>query len=264
MLKNFFGQNKSGLENNSEQIALIDRIDKKHIPKHIAIIMDGNGRWAKKQNKLRAFGHYAGANILNEIVRACDDIGVEALTIYAFSTENWKRPADEVNILMELIFNRLMQELDELNKKNVRMIFSGDRSELPRKLVEAMEISTEKTKNNTGLVLNSAINYGGRAEILRAAKLFVQEVVENRVSIDSVDENNFEQYFYTAGLPDVDLLIRPGGDFRVSNFLLWQIAYAEIWVTDIFWPDFRKEDLFRAVCDFQKRDRRYGGLNINK
>lgn len=231
------------------------------VPKHVAIIMDGNGRWATAQGKPRTYGHYAGAEVLRTIVKTADALGIKAITAYAFSTENWKRPKVEVNILMSLIGKYLTQEVQGFNKNNVRVIFSGDSSNLPRQLQDKMLATVELTKNNTGLVLNLAINYGARAEILRATKAIASDVSAGNVHLDDIDEKLFEAHLYTAGLEPVDLLVRPGGDIRISNFLLWQIAYAEIWLTDKFWPEFTPAVLIQAVRDFQARDRRFGGLN---
>lgn len=231
------------------------------VPKHVAIIMDGNGRWATLRGKPRTYGHYAGAEVLRTIVKTADALGIKAITAYAFSTENWKRPKVEVNILMTLIDTYLTKEINEFNKNNVRVIFSGDRSDLPKKLQDKMLSTTEITKNNTGLTLNLAINYGSRAEILRATKLIAQDVNAGNIQLDDIKEDLFERYLYTQGLGPVDLMIRLGGDMRISNFLLWQIAYAEIWLTNTFWPDFTPELLIQSVKDFQARDRRFGGLN---
>ena len=231
------------------------------VPKHVAIIMDGNGRWATKQGKPRTYGHYAGAEVLRTIVKTADALGVKAITAYAFSTENWKRPKMEVTILMTLIGKYLTQELEEFNKNNVRVIFSGDKSDLPKQLQEKMLSTVDRTKDNKGLVLNLAINYGARAEILKATKAIAQEVQSGNLRLDDIDEKTFDAQLYTAGLSPVDLLIRPGGDVRISNFLLWQIAYAEIWLTDKFWPDFTPNLFIQAVREFQARDRRFGGLN---
>lgn len=230
------------------------------IPKHVAVIMDGNGRWATAKNKIRTFGHQAGAETLKTIVRTAQKMGVQAMTAYAFSTENWKRPKLEVEILMTLLNKYLTDEIEELNQNNVRIIFSGDETTLPSKLQQKMQNALKKTENNTGLILNLAINYGSRAEIVRATKAFATDVAEGRRNIEDLTEQSFGGYLYTAGLPEIDLLIRSGGDVRISNFLLWQIAYAEIWLTPTFWPDFTPELFITAVRDFQKRDRRFGGL----
>lgn len=231
------------------------------IPKHVAVIMDGNGRWAKEQGKPRTYGHYAGAERLKEIVRIADNIGVKALSAYAFSTENWKRPAAEVNFIMKLLDRYLTNEIETFQKNNVCVRFMGSRDGLPENVQEKMDNAILKTKNNTGIILNLAINYGGQAEIIEAAKKIAVEVKDGLLSIDEINLKNFENYLYTKDLPPLDLLIRTGGDSRVSNFMLWQIAYSEIWNTGIYWPDFSGDIFLQAVQDFQKRDRRFGGLN---
>ena len=240
---------------------LLENIDKKNMPKHIAIIMDGNGRWAKEQGKPRTYGHYAGAERLKEIVRIADNIGVKALSAYAFSTENWKRPAAEVNFIMKLLDRYLTNEIETFQKNNVCVRFMGSREGLPKNVQEKMDNAIQQTKHNTGIILNLAINYGGQAEILQAVKKIAAEVKDGLLSIDEINLTSFENYLYTKDLPPLDLLIRTGGDSRVSNFMLWQIAYAEIWNTEIYWPDFSSEYFLQAVRDFQKRDRRFGGLN---
>ncbi len=250
---------------NSEQRVpkkMIDSfIDPRIIPQHIAVIMDGNGRWAKEQGKPRTYGHYAGAERLKEIVRIADNIGVKALSAYAFSTENWKRPAAEVNFIMKLLDRYLTNEIETFQKNNVCVRFMGSREGLPKNVQEKMDNAIQQTKHNTGIILNLAINYGGQAEILQAVKKIAAEVKDGLLSIDEINLTSFENYLYTKDLPPLDLLIRTGGDFRVSNFMLWQIAYAEIWNTEIYWPDFSSEYFLQAVRDFQKRDRRFGGLN---
>ena len=250
---------------NSEQRVpnkLIDSfIDPRISPQHIAVIMDGNGRWAKEQGKPRTYGHYAGAERLKEIVRIADNIGVKALSAYAFSTENWKRPAAEVNFIMKLLDRYLTNEIETFQKNNVCVRFMGSREGLPKNVQEKMDNAIQQTKHNTGIILNLAINYGGQAEILQAVKKIAAEVKDGLLSIDEINLTSFENYLYTKDLPPLDLLIRTGGDSRVSNFMLWQIAYAEIWNTEIYWPDFSSEYFLQAVRDFQKRDRRFGGLN---
>ena len=250
---------------NSEQRVpkkLIDSfIDPRIIPQHVAVIMDGNGRWAKEQGKPRTYGHYAGAERLKEIVRIADNIGVKALSAYAFSTENWKRPAAEVNFIMKLLDRYLTNEIETFQKNNVCVRFMGSREGLPKNVQEKMDNAIQQTKHNTGIILNLAINYGGQAEILQAVKKIAAEVKDGLLSIDEINLTSFENYLYTKDLPPLDLLLRTGGDSRVSNFMLWQIAYAEIWNTEIYWPDFSSEYFLQAVRDFQKRDRRFGGLN---
>ena len=259
MLKKIFES-----KNSEQQIPkqLIESfIDPRIIPQHVAVIMDGNGRWAKEQGKPRTYGHYAGAERLKEIVRIADNIGVKALSAYAFSTENWKRPAAEVSFIMKLLDRYLTNEIETFQKNNVCVRFMGSRDGLPKNVQEKMDNAVQKTKDNTGIILNLAINYGGQAEILEAVKKVASEVKDGLLSIDEINIKFFESYLYTKDLPPLDLLIRTGGDFRVSNFMLWQIAYAEIWNTEIYWPDFSSEFFLQAVKDFQKRDRRFGGLN---
>lgn len=238
-----------------------DMLDVDRVPAHIAIIMDGNGRWAEKRGLPRTAGHKAGAETLRKILRIAGEVGVKVITAYAFSTENWKRPAYEVNFLMSLLDSYLTDEIENLNKDNVKVVFSGDLSRLPGRVRDKAEKTAAITSHNTGLILNLAINYGGQAEIINAVNRIITDVKASVITSDTIDKNTFEGYLYTAGLPDLDLLIRPGGDMRISNFLLWQIAYAEIWFTHTFWPDMQDTDIYRAIYDFQQRNRRFGGLN---
>lgn len=235
-----------------------------NIPKHIAIIMDGNGRWAEKRSLPRTAGHKVGAETLRSIVRTAGQLNVKAITAYAFSTENWKRPEYEVNFLMNLLDLYLANEAKNLNKENVKVVFSGDLSKLPKKVKERAEKTLDLTYNNTGLILNLAVNYGGQTEIIHAVNNIIADVLTNKLNDNIVTSNIFESYLYTKDLPQVDLLIRPGGDMRISNFLLWQIAYAEIWFTNIFWPDITVEDFYQAIYEYQKRDRRFGALSDTK
>lgn len=235
-------------------------LEGKAIPRHIAIIMDGNGRWAQKQGMPRTIGHRAGADTLRQIVRTASDIGVEALTAYAFSTENWKRPKDEVSLLMQLMVEYLDSDVDELHLNNVQIRFIGKIDELAPVLQNKMEQASNLTRNNTGLILNLAVNYGGRAELVRAVQKIAGQVLQGSLKPEDITDNTISQHLYTNDLPDPDLLIRPSGDYRISNFLLWQCAYAEFWFTDLNWPDFTPETLVQAILDFQKRERRFGGL----
>lgn len=235
-------------------------LDMNNIPQHIAIIMDGNGRWAKAQGKVRTFGHQAGAETLKTIVRAADKLGVKVISAYAFSTENWKRPVTEVNFIMELLSRYLTNEIEEFNENNVQVRFIGSRDGLPEIVKEKMDHAIEETRNNTGIILNLAINYGGQAEILHAVKTIAAEAAAGTLAVEDINNQVVEEHLYTSGLPAPDLLIRPGGDLRISNFLLWQIAYAEIWTTKTFWPDFTPEHLVDAILAFQGRERRFGGL----
>lgn len=235
-------------------------LDMNNIPQHIAIIMDGNGRWAKAQGKVRTFGHQAGAETLKTIVRAADKLGVKVVSAYAFSTENWKRPVTEVSFIMELLSRYLTNEIDEFNENNVQVRFIGSREGLPEIVKQKMDHAIEATKGNTGIILNLAINYGGQAEILHAVRSIAAEAAAGKLAVEDIDNKVVEDHLYTQGLPAPDLLIRPGGDLRISNFLLWQIAYAEIWTTKTFWPDFTPDHLVEAILAFQGRERRFGGL----
>ncbi len=235
-------------------------LDMNNIPRHIAIIMDGNGRWAKAQGKVRTFGHQAGAETLKTIVKAADKLGVQVLSAYAFSTENWKRPVTEVNFIMELLSRYLTNEIDEFNEYNVQVRFIGSREGLPEIVQQKMDHAIEATKDNTGIILNLAINYGGQAEILHAVKTIAAEAASGALDVEKIDNTVVEKHLYTRGLPAPDLLIRPGGDLRISNFLLWQIAYAEIWTTKVYWPEFTPDHLVDAILAYQGRERRFGGL----
>lgn len=235
-------------------------IDKNNIPEHIAIIMDGNGRWAKQRKLPRTMGHKAGVETIRRVIKEAHILGIKYLTLYAFSTENWKRPHDEVSALMKLLVEYLRSELAELNKNNVVIRVLGDVKKLPgdaqKEILEAIEV----TKNNKGIVLNIAFNYGGRDEIIRATKLIVKEVEKGNIDIKDINEEVFQKYLYTSDIPDPDLIIRPSGEQRISNFLLWQCAYSEFWYSNVCWPDFKKEHLHQAIYDYQNRDRRYGGV----
>ncbi len=237
-----------------------NKIDTQNLPRHIAIIMDGNGRWAKKKGLPRIAGHWAGAEALREIVSTCSKLNIQVLSVFAFSSENWKRPVQEVSAIMNLLLYYLKKEVDLLHKNNVRILVSGDWEELPPRIVEQIKKSIRQTGNNTGLILNIVLNYGGRNEILSACKKLCEDVLEGKIHKDNIDESLFKNYLYTKNLPDPDLLIRPSGEIRISNFLLWQIAYTELWFTNIYWPDFKSKDLIKAIRDFQKRERRFGGL----
>ncbi|MBA5850472.1 isoprenyl transferase [Clostridium sp. cel8] len=238
----------------------IIEVDMDNIPKHIGIIMDGNGRWAKKRNLPRTFGHRAGVENIREIVKECNNLKVKYLTLYAFSTENWKRPKDEISALMKLLVQYLRKEFNELNKNNVVINHIGDISKLPDVCQVELESAYEKTKNNTGLVLNLALNYGGRAELIRAFKLINKDIKNGIIDEDELDEKIVSNYLYTRNMPDPDIIIRPSGEKRLSNFFLWQCAYSEFWYSNIYWPDFKKEDLRKAIYDYQHRDRRFGGV----
>ncbi len=237
---------------------LLEKIDKGSLPRHIAIIMDGNGRWAKEKGEDRLFGHYHGVESVRNIVEGCAELGVEYLTLYAFSTENWDRPEYEVAGLMELLVSTIRKEVETLNKNKIRLHVIGDMSMLPdfakNELNEALEI----TKVNTGLNLVMALSYSGRWELANAAKEIAKEVKNGKLNVDDINQETVQQFLCTANFPDPELMIRTSGEFRISNFLLYQLAYAELYFTNIRWPDFRKENLYEAIVDFQARERRFG------
>jgi len=239
---------------------LLRAIDFARLPRHVAVIMDGNGRWAQLRQKRRVEGHRAGIEAVRDTVETAARLGIEVLTLYAFSIENWKRPESEVATLMGLLKHYLRSELDTLLRNNIRFRVVGRGHELDPDVRGELERAVERTAANTGLQFNIALNYGGRAEIIDAVKRLCAEVKGNALDPDAIDESALARHLYTAGQPDPDLLIRTSGELRVSNFLLWQIAYSEIWVTDVLWPDFRRRHLFQAILDFQKRERRYGGI----
>ncbi|MBW4672362.1 MAG: isoprenyl transferase [Cyanomargarita calcarea GSE-NOS-MK-12-04C] len=228
------------------------------LPKHVAVIMDGNGRWAKRQGLPRVMGHKAGVDALKDLLRCCQDWGVQALTAYAFSTENWKRPQDEVEFLMTLFQRVLRQELREMVEENVQIKFVGNLQALPTVLQEEISRSMEETRNNRGIEFTVAKNYGGRQEILQACRAIADQVKQGLLQPDEIDEAVFERHLYTAGSCDPDLLIRTSGEMRLSNFLLWQSAYAEIYITETFWPDFDRSEFHRALYAYQQRERRFG------
>lgn len=232
----------------------------KEIPQHIAIIMDGNGRWAKARDLPRREGHRAGAESVEAAMRACGELGVDYLTLYAFSSENWKRPESEVTALMALLSHFIKDKMPSLMENNVRLKVIGQIHRLPKRNQKQLSEAIEKTSGNTGLTLIVALSYGSREEIVEAAKRLAEKVAVGEMSADDIDNDSFAEHLYTAGIPDPDLLIRTSGEFRISNFLLWQISYSEIVITDLFWPEFRKEHLQEAIAEYQKRHRRYGGL----
>ena len=230
------------------------------LPKHVAIIMDGNGRWAQQHKIQIALGHQAGVESLRDIIRESSDIGINTLSLYAFSTENWRRSEKEVNALMALLLRYFESEIDELDEKNVRIRILGDKQGLPEPQRNAVIRAEERTKNNTGLNLCIALNYGGRAEILRAARSLAQQVKDGSLRVEDIDEEAFSRELYTAGLPDVDLLIRTSGEMRTSNFLPWQLAYAEMVFDDCYWPDFDRARYMKCLGVYANRDRRFGGV----
>ncbi len=228
------------------------------IPRHIAIIMDGNGRWAKKRGLPRIAGHSEGVESVRDTVEACGQLGVEYLTLYAFSTENWKRPQEEVSLLMRLLLQALKDETDRLNTNNVRIQSIGDIVALPSEVQNELLDDIQKTKDNTGLTLILALSYSGRWDLTRAIKGIARDLREKKITEEKITEELVATYISTAGIPDPDLLIRTSGEFRISNFLLWQLAYTEIYITPRFWPGFRRDELYAAVRDYQKRERRFG------
>ncbi len=244
----------------AEETGLLARIDRSRLPQHIAIIMDGNGRWAQRRGLPRTFGHRAGVESLRDVVKICVELGIRFLTVYAFSTENWKRPREEVNTLMDLLIEYLQREIDELCANGVRLNPIGKLEELPASAQKAVLMARERTRLNQGLTLNVALNYGSRSELVEAVRALAQKVLQGELNPREIDEEAISGHLYTAGQPDPDLLIRPSGDYRVSNFLLWQLAYTEFWLTPVLWPDFRRVHLLQAIVDFQSRERRFGGL----
>lgn len=235
-------------------------IDKNNIPKHVAIIMDGNGRWAKKRFLPRTFGHKAGVETLRDTLKACKEIGVKYLTVYAFSTENWNRPQEEVNALMELLWKYLKNEIKELHSNNVILNFIGDIQKLPERVRLELKNAVEETKNNDGITLSLALNYGSRNDIKNAIIGILNDFKDEKLSIEDISEETIRTYLTTRSIPDPDLLIRPSGELRLSNFMLWECAYTEFWFSSIYWPDFKRNDLYEAIYQYQNRDRRFGGV----
>ena len=235
-------------------------LDPDRMPRHVAIIMDGNGRWATDRGLPRVAGHRAGVEALREVIKACRELRVEILTVYAFSTENWKRPQEEVDALMRLLVEYLRREIEELHRNGVRIRAIGRVADLPHFQLQEIRRAEARTRENTGLAVNVALNYGGRFEIVDAVKEIAARVQRGEIKPADIDAGTVEGHLYTAGLPDPDLLIRTGGEVRLSNFLLWQMAYAEMWITPVYWPDFRRDHLCRAIADFQGRERRFGGV----
>ncbi len=240
------------------KMTLEDQINKNNLPKHLAIIMDGNGRWAKQKGLLRALGHESGTKAVRETVESCAKLGIQNLTLYAFSTENWNRPKLEVDTLMNLLIKSLKDELKTLQKNEIKLNSIGNISLLPKSAQKELLEVINKTKENNRMTLTLALSYGAREELVSAIKAISDKVKNNIISSESIDETIINQHLYTHNLPDVDLLIRTSGEHRISNFLLWQIAYAELYFTDVLWPDFREENLYEAIISYQKRERRFG------
>ena len=238
-----------------------DHIDLNRLPRHIAIIMDGNGRWAKSHGKPRVFGHQNGVRSVREVTEAAAELGVEFLTLYAFSTENWDRPKFEVNALMHLLIETVRKELSTLNENDIRLQAIGDISKLPAKTYKALLEGIEQTKNNKRMTLVLALNYSSRWEITEAIKKMATDLEQGNIAASDIDEERVSDYLSTAGIPDPELMIRTSGELRISNFLMWQLAYSELYFTDIYWPDFRKDNFYKAILDFQNRERRFGKIS---
>ena len=238
-------------------MSFVEQIAKKNVPKHVAIIMDGNGRWAKKRGLLRVLGHERGAKAVRETIEAAGESGITHLTLYAFSTENWNRPKNEVDKLMNLLVSSLKKEFKSLHENEIKLCAIGNLEELPPKAYKELSEVIEKTKNNKKLVLTLALSYGSRNEIVKTVKEIAQKVKNNIISIENIDDSIINEHLYTRNLPDVELLIRTSGEQRISNFLLWQIAYAELYFTDVLWPDFKKVDLYKAILNYQNRESRF-------
>ncbi len=237
---------------------LIAQIDKTKVPHHVAVIMDGNGRWAKQQGKPRVYGHKNGVKAVRETINAAGNVGVKALTLYAFSTENWNRPKAEVKTLMTLLLSSLKNEAKELIKNDIKLQIIGNQENLPKSVLKGLKKVIEDTKNNKSLTLTIALSYGSREEIVNAFKNISKKVVNKELRVEEIDENIINNHLYTFTLPDVDLMIRTSGEKRISNFLLWQIAYAELHFTNVLWPDFSKNDFYNAILEYQNRERRFG------
>jgi undecaprenyl diphosphate synthase len=255
------------LVSNYKDNVVQDKIKKiGNLPAHIAIIMDGNGRWAKERGMSRTQGHKAGINSVRDIVEVCGQLGIKYLTLYTFSTENWNRPKDEVSVLMKLLVRALRKETDKLNKNNVRLTVIGDTSTFPESVQKELRESIEKLKNNNGLTLNLALSYSGRWDILQAVKKILEDTKINNINPDDITIEKFNSYLATRDIPDPDLLIRTSGEHRISNFLLWQIAYTELYISQLCWPEFRRQHLYKAISDYQKRERRFGMVSeqLNK
>ena len=237
---------------------LLEKIDKAYLPRHIAIIMDGNGRWAREQGQDRLFGHFHGVESVRNIVEGCAELGIEYLTLYAFSTENWDRPEYEVVGLMELLVNTIRDEVGTLNKNNIRLHVIGDMSMLPDYAKKELDEALQITKKNTGLNLVMALSYSGRWELLNAVKNIAHDVKEGKLQVEAIDQDTLQKFLCTSDFPDPELMIRTSGEYRISNFLLYQLAYAGLYFTGVRWPDFRKENLYEAIVDYQSRERRFG------
>ncbi|MBZ2173841.1 isoprenyl transferase [Schnuerera sp. xch1] len=246
--------------NTDKILQLKKKIDLNRIPKHVAIIMDGNGRWAKERFLPRTSGHQEGVKRVVDIVEVATKLNIKYLSLYAFSTENWKRPKNEIESLMKLLVQYLREKLDKIYKNNIKIQTMGDLSKLPIIVRKEVEKAIKKTINNSGMVLNIALNYGGRDEIICGIKKILEDVRLGKLKEEDIDGEMFSNYLYTQNMPDPDLLIRPSGELRLSNFMLYQVAYTEFWFSDVYWPDFKEEHLYEAIIDYQKRKRRFGGI----
>ncbi|HPF43272.1 MAG TPA: isoprenyl transferase [Syntrophomonadaceae bacterium] len=236
------------------------RVDFKKLPEHIAIIMDGNGRWANRKFMPRTMGHKAGMEALHRTVETCAEIKIPVLSVYAFSTENWKRPAEEVNYLMQLLVEYIDKEIAELHRNNIKIMITGDYASLPVECIKSIEKALKRTKDNTGMIFNIALNYGSRREIVKAVNSIAEKISKGEIEPGNIDEDLISSLLYTHDIPDPDLLIRTAGEMRISNFMLWQIAYTELFITPLLWPDFDRDALMQAIWSFQQRERRFGGL----
>lgn len=260
-MSSFYGLSLSlsaAIANAEHMSQLLEKIDKSRLPRHIAIIMDGNGRWAKEQGQDRLYGHFHGVESVRNIVEGCAELGIEYLTLYAFSTENWDRPEYEVIGLMELLVSTIRKEIESLHKNNIKLHVIGDMNMLPDYAKQELNEALDITKNNNGLNLIMALSYSGRWELLNAVKNIAHDVKEGRITVESIDQYTLQQHLCTSNFPDPELMIRTSGEFRISNFLLYQLAYAELYFTNVRWPDFRKENLYEAILDYQGRERRFG------
>ncbi|MDP5273473.1 isoprenyl transferase [Chengkuizengella axinellae] len=244
----------------SKQRDFKQEIDKNDIPRHVAIIMDGNGRWAKKQGLPRVMGHHSGMKNVRSITIAANSMGIKVLTLYAFSTENWKRPKEEVDFLMKLPEEFFPMMIDELIENNIQIKMIGNKEGLPDYTLKSIENAIELTKNNTGMILNFALNYGSRNEMMQGFNQLFKDIQSGELNEQEITEEVFSSYLHTSGLPDPDLLIRTSGELRISNFMLWQLAYSELWFTDAYWPEFNQDHFLKAILEYQNRARRYGGL----
>ncbi len=247
------------MKTKNEDEEILSLIDKSRLPEHVAIIMDGNGRWAQSQGLPRIAGHQAGMKSVKRVIKTANGLGIKALTLYAFSTENWSRPQKEIKALMALLCKYLKIEVKSLNKQNVQMRFMGRIHQLPEFVQRELAKAIEETSKNSGLILNIALNYSGRADIVEAVSHLAKDIHAGKIQVDEINETVFQGYLSTSDLPEVDLLIRTSGEMRISNFLLWEIAYTELWITPVYWPEFNCKHFYQALADYQKRKRRFGG-----